>query len=479
MTIRFTEKPRQAANFNARRPTASREWTAFGSWDRNEITFAVALHTPRYESLVDPDTQSPVVVFRNDVGIEEIGGGIWSVKVNYGNSPDTIELAISFGAQNTKIYTALADVRAYNCIDPASVVTQGLASTVTAAMVTALAAATEVTTVTGPTVTLIVNSSLIPAANDPAVTPSVRSPALQAATAALLAVTHANAAAAATLSARTSAEQARDAALLGDFEEAISKAAESTAYAQAAVASAASVLTASNDTQTQATAAGLAVFNAEDLIAADFAQDAADATAAPELYTDALAASAAATAVALAATNAANSSENDSLPGENGVPDFNKAIGVNGDEVEGVEIEVGAFELSITKKWKLATLPSGYINVLSEFTKRSAVNHATYVIYWMGQTLTFPRGTLRFRSPSVKWTSEGELEIVYHFAYERSIIASDNFRVGNSGRIEKEGQLYGWTRFQKKTSGGRVITEAASYHVQQVYPYLNFAELQV
>lgn len=479
MTIRFTEKPKQVANFNARRPTAAREWTAFGSWDRNEITFAVAAATPRYETLIDPDTGTPLVVFRNDVSIEEIGGGVWSVKVNYGNSPDTIELAISFGAQNTKIYTALADVRSYNCVDPVSLVTQGFAGTVTTAMVTALAAADDISMVTGPTATLVA-ATLVTAANDPAVDPSVYTPAIATATATNLTVTYSTTVDTATRNARTSAEQARDAVLLGDLADAQTAATAATAYGAAATAAAAQALTASNTAQTQATATDAAAaitLGAEDLVAAAAAQDAADA--ADDLQADCATAAAAAVAVAVAAQNAVDSAVNDASPGQNGIPDFNKAIGVNGDEVEGVEIEVGAFELSITKKWKLATLPGGYINVLSEFTKRSAVNHATYVIYWMGQTLTFPRGTLRFRSPSVKWTSEGELEIVYHFSYERSIIASDNYRIGNSGRIEKEGQLYGWTRFEKTTVSGRVITEAKSYHIQQVYPYLNFAELQV
>ena len=179
-------------------------------------------------------------------------------------------------------------------------------------------------------------------------------------------------------------------------------------------------------------------------------------------------------------------------PGEeffgDNIPNFHGAIGVTGHGgsggggagVEGVDIEVGKVELSVAKKWKRATLPMTYVNILNEFTDRTAVNDPAWTFIWLGQQLVFPKGSLRFRGAPIKQNSDEELEITYNFAYSGPITLADNFRIGNSDRIEREGWQYGWTFFRRAASGNRNAVVVPQCHViNKVYPYRDFTELLI
>jgi hypothetical protein len=160
-------------------------------------------------------------------------------------------------------------------------------------------------------------------------------------------------------------------------------------------------------------------------------------------------------------------------------PDFERAIGVQGDKIEGVEIEVGKVEFAVTKKWKRAILPATYITTIADLTDRSSVNHATFTFLWMGQTLSFTRGNLRLRTVSVKQNSDEELEISYHFHYARPIVAADNYTVGSSVAIEKEGHHYMWTHFYEDVSAGVTTMIPWVVCIERVYEYKNFGLLNI
>ncbi len=218
----------------------------------------------------------------------------------------------------------------------------------------------------------------------------------------------------------------------------------------------------------------------------------------------------------------------------------NGVIGVNGDEVEGVDIESSIIEFTITKKRYRATLPADYFQTLIDIMDlRTPVNDGTrvikgqvaaqqgqgggepgglilqnpiagdavadvlagnnaiagaaaadaalnlvtvsdpFVFIWKGLRIEFPEGSLRLRGIPIKWTSSNEVEISYHFAYQRPITLNDDFRIGESDAIIKEGWEYGWISYRLGTSNGAPTRTPESFNVEKVYPKRNFNVLDL
>lgn len=161
------------------------------------------------------------------------------------------------------------------------------------------------------------------------------------------------------------------------------------------------------------------------------------------------------------------------------IPNHDGVIGVNGQDVEGVDVEVGQIEFSIIKKYQLGSISPSLISTLFDFMGfRPPVNDATFIILWKGQTLSFPEGSLRLRTPGLKWTSHDEAEISYQFSYQKPIVAADNFTIASSDAITKEGQEYGWIEYQPgvlDNGTNQFFTRVPiAFHVEQVYPKKDF-----
>lgn len=162
------------------------------------------------------------------------------------------------------------------------------------------------------------------------------------------------------------------------------------------------------------------------------------------------------------------------------VPQYNGTIGVNGDEVEGVDVEVSVIEFTLTKKYRRALLDVTYFQQLVDLMDvRTPVNDGQYIIDWKGIQMTFPEGGLRLRGCPIKWTSNDELEIAYQFAYQRAIKFDDLFTIGNSAAIYKEGWEYGWVSYKLAVSNGATTRTPQSYNVEQVYPKRDFTVLEL
>lgn len=161
------------------------------------------------------------------------------------------------------------------------------------------------------------------------------------------------------------------------------------------------------------------------------------------------------------------------------IPGFENAIGVNGDRTEGVDIEGGHVEFSVTKKTQFTSIPAAYLALLCEFGYENYVNSTAYSLFWMGQELTFATGCLRFRSFTCRMNSEQELEITYNFAFARAIVGADNWTVGNSIAITKEGWQYAWTHFREEVSASATTMVPVCVKIEKVYRYGNFALLSI
>jgi hypothetical protein len=101
------------------------------------------------------------------------------------------------------------------------------------------------------------------------------------------------------------------------------------------------------------------------------------------------------------------------------IPNFQRAIGVNGNNIEGVDVVIPKFDFSINYKLRLSTLSSLYLMTLYDLTGK--VNDKDYTLAWKGQTLTFRRGDLRFLGAPAKMSSEDNLDITFRFSASKRI----------------------------------------------------------
>lgn len=101
------------------------------------------------------------------------------------------------------------------------------------------------------------------------------------------------------------------------------------------------------------------------------------------------------------------------------IPNFKRAIGVNGNNIEGCDITIPKFDFSINYKLKMSTLSVLYLMTLYDLTGK--VNHREYTLSWKGQSLTFKAGDLRFMGAPCKLTSDDDLDITFRFSASKGI----------------------------------------------------------
>ena len=159
------------------------------------------------------------------------------------------------------------------------------------------------------------------------------------------------------------------------------------------------------------------------------------------------------------------------------VPDFEKGIGYNGKQFDGVDVEIPRLEFTINKKYRQTTLDGAYIATL--FKMAQTVNDDDFTITVAGQTLEFKKGSLRFRGARIKQDSDGNFDITYNFVYSKAIRDEDNLKIGKSENIIAEGQYYIWVYYAETTSGGRVVKTPTAAYVERVYDYSTFSDLQL
>lgn len=478
MTIRASERPKSSATMDILKPESEREYVFRGSDVETEILLAAAAYIPAFDVGIDAITLKPITLFRGPIKANAEGTGVWGVKCTFGLSQSTVELNFTLGVQSTKIQQALADVRSYSCLQAVSTATntaaaaaitaattlQGNLAGIAAAAVTANASA--LAAITANAVGGVDATVFIDVSNCVTQCQLVYSDSITLSAAAANMVTAVN-------TVGTSAGN-------GNVGAAVTAQTSALNYSNAVDAANA---TASLESINATALAALATVDASGQNAQSIAAAAAAVTAAADAATlNALLATAGTNAdAALTASGAAVAAASaDQQPGGNGVPDFKAAIGVGKDgHIEGCEIETGAVRFTITKKWQRGILPSSYFITLAEMTDRTVVNDAIFTFAWMGQTLSFARGTLRFRGSGIKMTSQGDLEITYDFAYQRPIVEADNFTLGGSARIVKEGMEYLWVRFVGNDSQGCAVAQPRDVHIVRVYPYDSFDKLRL
>jgi hypothetical protein len=147
-------------------------------------------------------------------------------------------------------------------------------------------------------------------------------------------------------------------------------------------------------------------------------------------------------------------------------PDFQGAIGVSTDSVEGTDITVPVFNFTETHYVPVALLTGAYKVVLFYLTGR--VNHAPFKGFAPGEVL--------FLGASGSQRGTEDWEITFSFAASPNVTG---LTVGDITGIDKKGWEYLWVRYADAEDADVLVKQPAAAYVEQVYEYGNFALLGI
>lgn len=146
--------------------------------------------------------------------------------------------------------------------------------------------------------------------------------------------------------------------------------------------------------------------------------------------------------------------------------EYNGAIGVTPNGVEGVDVVIPALEFSITKSQSAGVVTLSYIATLVGMT--GTTNNATFN--------GFAQGELLFLGADFSQSSEGETSVTYKFS------ASPNqtgLTVGSITGIAKKGHEYMWVDYEATEASGKISRTPRGVYVHRVYRESNFASLLI
>lgn len=152
-------------------------------------------------------------------------------------------------------------------------------------------------------------------------------------------------------------------------------------------------------------------------------------------------------------------------------PNYQGAINVGPNGVEGVEIVVPKFEFTIDKVLPKGTLYFDYLKVLMRLT--GTVNGAPFG--------PFARGEVLYLGADFSVKGGGDTSFNHKFvgSPNRTRENGNALSFGDITNVEKLGHEYLWVDYVAAESQGFVIRRPRSVHVHQVYPYADFTALRI
>jgi len=156
-------------------------------------------------------------------------------------------------------------------------------------------------------------------------------------------------------------------------------------------------------------------------------------------------------------------------------PDFQGAIGVTDDSVEGCDITVPVFSFSVTKYMSKAAMTSEYVGYL--FTLTGKTNSEAVSITVNGLTLSFAVGELLFLGASGSARGDDSWEVTFRFAASPN---ATDIPVGGITVPAKGGWEYLWVQYKdaKDTGANCVLKKPKRVIVDRVYDSGNLALLE-
>lgn len=156
-----------------------------------------------------------------------------------------------------------------------------------------------------------------------------------------------------------------------------------------------------------------------------------------------------------------------------GAPDMNGAIGVDGDNVAGVDIVVPALQWTETYDVPAAYMTANYIKTVSALT--GTVNNATFRSFAAGEVLFMGC------SGSQEWDEQkgdGPWNLSYKFVANSNVT---NQTIGDITGIEKKGHEYLWIRYESVLDGPATteFKKPKFVYVNRVYRDADFSQLGI
>lgn len=147
-------------------------------------------------------------------------------------------------------------------------------------------------------------------------------------------------------------------------------------------------------------------------------------------------------------------------------PSFEKLIGVNGDEVAGVDIVAPVFSFSETHVLPAASVDTAY--KLALFAATGTVNNGT----WKG----FAAGEVLFLGASGSSRGDSAWQINYRFLAAKN---QTGLTIGSISSINKKGHEYLWVKFDNGISQDRWVKKIDAVIVDKVYQEHDFANIGI
>jgi hypothetical protein len=147
-------------------------------------------------------------------------------------------------------------------------------------------------------------------------------------------------------------------------------------------------------------------------------------------------------------------------------PGFEKLIGVNGDEVAGVDIVSPVFSFSETHVLAASAVDTAY--KLALFAATGTVNNGT----WKG----FAAGEVLFLGASGTSRGDTAWQINYRFLASKN---ETGLTIGAISSIAKKGHEYLWVKFDNGISQDRLVKKIDAVVVDKVYADHDFANIGI
>jgi|YNPBryantNP2012_1023418.scaffolds.fasta_scaffold00064_8 hypothetical protein len=149
-------------------------------------------------------------------------------------------------------------------------------------------------------------------------------------------------------------------------------------------------------------------------------------------------------------------------------PDFQGAIGVTHDNVEGVDITVPVYNFSETHYIAVELVTNSYKATLFYLTGK--VNNAPFRGFATGEVL--------FLGASGSQRGQEDWEITFKFAASPNV---QNMTIGDITGINKKGWEYLWVRYADDVdaNANALIKKPIAAYVEQVYQYADFSLLGI
>lgn len=146
------------------------------------------------------------------------------------------------------------------------------------------------------------------------------------------------------------------------------------------------------------------------------------------------------------------------------IPSQGGAIGVHGDEVDGVDVTIPALKISATFRHPAGVITLAQIKALARAT--GMVGSAPF--------LTFQPGEVLFLGCTGSDGTDAEAEITYQFAMSENL---QNQLIGGITVVEKQGWDVSWIQFADNVDAGKPIKPPKYIRVERVYRRTNLGLL--